>query len=137
VAQAAPVAPASFWSDPTEGVPIFDVHRAQSESGLFFTFETFSTDVSSVPREGDTLYLQSHWLPSAMQAALDTSATWKYSAYPDNGEHAHCEFTWETISSYSVVKAGYYSEKYGWITERAYFDFIVNDIYRLRTSLDA
>lgn len=67
-----------------------------------------------------------------MRAALDLGADWKRLAYPDDGTHEHCLFTWTTISSYEGERAGYFSPKHGWITDRSYAEFIVRDIYRLR-----
>ena len=132
-----PVAPAGLWSDATKGTALFDVHRVQSRNGLVFVFETFGSEIENAPKEGATVFLQSHWLPSAMTAALDVTAVWEHRVYPDDGEHDHCAFTWETISSYTEVRAGYWCKEHGWVTEQAYFDFIENDTYRLRSHRDA
>jgi hypothetical protein len=70
-----------------------------------------------------------------MRAALDQTAIWERRVYPGEvGDHDHCLFTWETISSYAGAKEGYWTEKYGWITTQAYEDFIIKDIYHLRAS---
>jgi hypothetical protein len=130
-----PVAPASLWSHPTQGNSAYDLHRIHSRNESSFVFETFDIEKREPPKQGDTLYLQSHWLPEAMKAALDRMAIWEHRMYPGEvGDHHHCLFTWETISSYSGAKDGYWAERYGWITTQAYEDFIVNDIYHLRAS---
>lgn len=72
-----------------------------------------------------------------MKAALDTAAVWDYRVYPDDGNHDHCVFTWETISKSTEVKDGYWCEPYGWIAKQAYDDFIVRDVYHLRETIDA
>ena len=87
-----------------------------------------------MPRPGDVLFYRAWWVPKAMDAALDKEAKWTRKNYPDNGDHDHCLFTWETISAYEGSREGYWSEKYGWITVKAYDDVIANDLYRLRAS---
>jgi hypothetical protein len=128
-----PVAPGSLWSHPTKGSSLFNVHRVWARDQLSFVFETFGAEADNPPEQGSIVYFQSHWLPLAMEAVLDTSVSWERRVYPDNGDHDHCTFTWETIASYAENKSGYWSKKYHWITERAYRDFIINDIYHLRS----
>lgn len=67
-----------------------------------------------------------------MKAALDTGAIWQHRKYPDDGNHDHCLFSWETIAAYGETNTGYWCREHGWITEKAYEDFIRDDIYRLR-----
>jgi hypothetical protein len=130
-----PVAPASLWSHPTQGYSAYDLHHVHSRSESSYVFETFDIETRNPTKIGETLYLQSHWLPEAMRAALDQKAIWHLRVYPGEVEdHHHCLFTWETISSYSGAKEGYWAVQYGWITTQAYEDFIVNDIYHIRAS---
>jgi hypothetical protein len=67
-----------------------------------------------------------------MEAALNRNVLWEHREYPDDGNHDHCLFTWETIAAYAETRSGYWSREYGWITKSAYDDFIRDDIYRLR-----
>jgi hypothetical protein len=67
-----------------------------------------------------------------MEAALDAATVWEHREYPDDGSHDHCLFTWETIAAYAENRVGWYSEKHGWVTAKAYQDFIANDVYHLR-----
>ncbi len=127
-----PIAPASLWSHPIEGASMYDLHRVAGRSESTTTFETFRIEKRPPPLVGTTLYLQSHWLPEAMEAATDRKATWEHRVHPDDGDHHHCLFTWEAISSYGSTKDGYWSDQYGWITTQAYLDFILNDVYQLR-----
>lgn len=52
-----PVAPASLWSHPTEGISIYDLHRIYKRNELAYVFETFSFETRNPPTEGSTLYL--------------------------------------------------------------------------------
>ena len=72
-----------------------------------------------------------------MAAALDIDAVWIRKEYPDDGTHEHCIFTWETMSAYSGVSTGWWSQEHGWVTDAAYENHIKNDIYRLRGRSDA
>ena len=126
-----PVAPAGLYTDPSSGEERFQLHRVAQREGLVYTFETFHRP-QPLPREGEVFFYRGWWLQEAMDAALDMSANWVRKNYPDNGDHAHCLFTWETIASYADCSEGYFSEKYGWITVEAYNKFINGDIYHLR-----
>jgi hypothetical protein len=126
-----PVAPGAFYDKQGSGEEVFPVHRVSKRDGLTLTFETFDSG-RKLPPVGRALFYRGWWVRAAMDAALDVRCEWKRLAYPDNGSHDHCLFTWETISASTGERLGYFSEKYGWITEKAYMDFIVRDVFRLR-----
>jgi hypothetical protein len=125
------VAPGALYDKPGSADPVFLVHRVSKQDGLVYTFETFDAGMK-LPPVGRKFYYRGWWVRAAMLAALDASALWKRSAYPDNGSHDHCLFTWEAIGASEPHKVAYFSETHGWITEQAYVDFIVRDIYHLR-----
>lgn len=131
-----PLAPAGLYTDPKSASERYALHRAVAQQGQLATFETYGPQSRPLPRPGDVLFYRPWWVPEAMDAALDTTASWIRKRYPDNGDHDHCLFTWETISSYEGNREGYWSEKYGWITVEAYENFIAKDIYRLRSRND-
>jgi len=128
-----PLAPAGLYSKSMSGQAQFQLHKLISHEGELLRFETYGEPPASLPTPGQVLFYRPWWMPKALQAVLDVDAKWTRKNYPENGEHSHCLFTWETISSYSGEQEGYWSEKYGWTTVTAYEDFIAKDIYRLRT----
>src|SRR5258706_11406480 len=127
-----PLAPAGLYSKPMSGQKQFQLHKVSHE-GELFRFETYGEPTAPLPTPGQIFFYRPWWMPKALQAVRDIDAKWIRKNYPDNGEHNHCLFTWETISSYAGEREAYWSEKYGWITVKAYEDFIAKDIYRLRT----
>ncbi|MEE9346084.1 MAG: hypothetical protein V3U88_10810 [Methylococcales bacterium] len=132
----APITPAGLYINPKKGSERYQLHKVIKIEGSVYTFETFDS-CHPIPKQGDEYSYRGWWLPEAMDAALDTSEKWEKRKYPDNGNHEHCLFSWETIASYAECSEGYYSEKYGWITCESYNDFIVGDIYRLRSEIHA
>lgn len=126
-----PIAPGGLYTAPHLGQESFAVHRVVACSGDEVTFESFGERGGEPPSAGATFFYRGWWVEAAMAAVLDTSATWERRTYPDDGNHDHCLFTWETIASYAAEKSGYWSERHGCVTEQAYTDFILNDIYRL------
>ncbi len=126
-----PVAPAGLYIDPKSGSEQFQLHRVVDVDGLKYTFETFSR-THPLPKVGEAFSYRGWWLPEAMEAALDINEKWEKRKYPDNGNHEHCLFSWETIASYADSNDGYFSEKYGWVTCESYENFIERDIYKLR-----
>ena len=130
-----PIAPAALYVDPKSGNEQFQLHRLFAVSDNTLTFETFNS-THSLPPVGDTYSFRSWWVKRAMDAALDTATTWRREQYPDDGTHQHCLFTWAAIEAKSENPVAYHS-KYGWVTVRAYENFIRDDIYRIRESCDA
>ena len=126
-----PVAPAGLYVDPKTGNEQFQLHRVVSNNGLVYTFDTFRSTHPS-PKVGDVFSYRGWWLPEAMEAALDQNEKWMKKKYPDNGNHDHCLFTWDTIASYAENSEGYFSEKYGWITSESFEKYIHGDVYHLR-----
>ena len=126
-----PVAPGALYDRPDSADAQFLVHKLVEQSGLIYTFETFERGVKPPP-VGRQFYYRGWWVRAAMQAALDVSARWERKAYPDNGSHDHCLFSWEAIGANEPHKVAYFSEVHGWITEQAYVDFIARDFYFLR-----
>lgn len=127
-----PVAPGGLYTECDASSASFVVHRAIASQGEEVTFETFGVESQCLPPVGASFFFRAWWIRPAMDTALDTAAVWDHRTYPDNGDHHHCLFTWETIAAHAEQKAGWWSAKYGWITEKAYQDFIVNDRYHLR-----
>jgi len=130
-----PIAPAALYIDPASGNERFQLHRVVDISDHDLTFETFKSS-HEVPKVGEVYSFRSWWVKHAMEAALDTKMEWQREVYPDDGTHEHCLFTWAAIEPRSQNPEGYHS-KYGWITVKAYEDFIRDDIYRIRESCDA
>lgn len=126
-----PVAPGALYDKPGSADAAFLVRRVSKKDELVYTFETFDTELKPPP-VGRHFFYRGWWVRAAMKAALDASARWQRKAYPENGSHDHCLFTWEGIGAQEPNKVAYFSEAHGWITERAYVDFIVRDIYHLR-----
>lgn len=126
-----PVAPAGLYIDPMSGNATFELHRVIGVDALVFTFETFSR-THALPGVGDIFSYRGWWMPAAMEAALDTGEAWERKSYPDDGDHDHCLFTWESIASYTDHDEGYFSSKYGWITCESFDQFISGGLYRLR-----
>ena len=133
----APIAPTALHRIAASKEPcLFELHRLVRECGLICSFETYGENLAP-PATGTTYVLRSWWNTEAMDAALDVRATWISRAYPNDGTHAHCIFTWETISTYCGESTGWWSEDHGWITSAAYRDHIEHDIYKLRHKTDA
>ena len=132
-----PIAPGGLYGERNSGSEVFVVHRVIDRQGDVITFETFGIEGERLPSVGASFFFRGWWLPAAMKAALDTEAPWEHRRYPDNGDHDHCLFNWETIAAYAEQKAGWWSAKHGWVSEKAYQDFIANDVYHLRESHDA
>ena len=126
-----PVAPGAFYEKPASAEDVFRVHRVADRVGLVFTFETFGTDLPLLP-SGRSLFYRGWWTKAAMRAALDVNCNWERMAYPNDGTHEHCLFTWAAIAADEGERVGYFSKTHGWVAERAYMDFVVRDIYRLR-----
>src|SRR5262249_42486468 len=124
-----PIAPASI-TKAESSAPIFIFHQLVARSGAELTFETYDSEYP-LPTVGAIYDFCSNFSLEHMDAARDTKAIWRRSVYPDDGSHAHCVLTWETISAYSGQQEGYQSE-HGWITVEAYHKFIEQDRYRLR-----
>ena len=126
-----PIAPAGLYIDPKTGDEQFQLHRVSDREGLVITFDTFNR-THPLPRVGAVFSYRGWWNPEAMEAALDVGEKWDKRKYPDNGDHEHCIFSWETIAFYAECNEAYFSEKYGWITCDSYKKFIEGDIYHLR-----
>jgi hypothetical protein len=126
-----PVAPGALYDQPGSSDAQFLVHKLVKQDGLLHTFETFE-EGSKPPPVGQQFYYRGWWVRAAMRAALDASTHWERKVYPDNGSHDHCLFSWEAIGAGESHNMAYFSEVHGWITEQAYEDFIVRDIYHLR-----
>ncbi|MFT3996870.1 MAG: hypothetical protein QM667_05645 [Asticcacaulis sp.] len=112
--------------------PFCDLHRVIEKVGRRVVFERFDSLDSRVPEIGKTYFYRGYWTPEFLDAAMDTDSEWALKDYPDNGDHDHSLFTWETIAAYADHKQGYFNERYGWVTIEAYTQFIQGDLYRLR-----
>jgi len=110
---------------------VFPFHQLVGREGPRLVFETYQSELM-IPVGGSTHFFCSWWTPQAMDAVRDKSAQWELLAYPDNGDHNHCLLTWETISAYTSEREGYHS-RHGWITLKAYHDFIEQDLLRVRS----
>ena len=126
-----PVAPAGLYVDPNSGQESFQLHKVVGQDGLVFHFETYHS-THSLPSVGRLFAYRGWWTQDAMNAVLDTNAKWEHRTYPDDGTHEHCLITCEAIGS-EYARAGWWSSAHGWIAEAAHRQFIVEDIYRLRT----
>ena len=126
-----PIAPAGLYIDPKTGTEQFQLHKHIDKKAQIHTFETYRS-THPLPKIGSVYSYRGWWLQKAMDAALDEKETWEKVIYPDNGNHEHCLFSWETIASYVENNEAYHSNKYGWISCESYLNFIKNDIYRLR-----
>jgi hypothetical protein len=126
-----PIAPAALYVNPRSGSEQFQLHKLVSVSDLKLEFQTFAS-THPLPQVGAAFSFRSWWTTDAMEAALDVGAKWTRRTYPDDGTHQHCLFTWESIEANAEHPEGYYSEEHGWISVRAYEDFIRDDIYRVR-----
>ena len=126
-----PIAPGALYERPASGDEFFPLHRIVHRDGWTLTFETFSYG-GLLPQTGKDFFYRAWWLPAAMSAALDRKADWRREAYPDDRTHEHCPFTYDTISAYTGQCVGYNCPEHGWITERAYREYIAGDIFRLR-----
>jgi len=132
-----PVAPGALYACPGSGEPVAEMHRLVKASGLHLTFRTYDVAAPEGLIRGGKYFYRGWWLPEAMNAASDLEAEWVHMRYPNDGSHEHCVFTWETISSYSGERFGYFAERHGWITESAHREVIVRDRYHLRVCRDA
>jgi hypothetical protein len=126
-----PVAPADLRNIDTQR-SVFPFHQLVGHKEHELTFETYETPYT-LPKVGGRYEFCSWWTPEAMDALRDLTAEWKPLAYPDNHDHDHCLFTYETISNYKGEKQGYSSD-HGWITIQAYREFIEQDILRVRSN---
>jgi hypothetical protein len=131
-----PVAPASLRNTEadllrpgTDGC-LFELHQLIAREGTRLVFETYLA-TQSLPSVGGEYSFGSWWNHWAMDAVRDLSANWKRFIYPENGNHDHCLFTWETISSTTGQLEGYHSQ-HGWITLASYEEYIERDRFRIR-----
>jgi hypothetical protein len=132
-----PIAPGGLYKSPKCSTESVAVHRVASVNGENITFELFSTNTSELPAVGSTFFYRGWWVRAAMDAVLDADATWELRAYPDDGSHDHCLFTWETISANTECRVAYWSDTHGWATEQAYKQFVRGDPLHLREPRDA
>jgi hypothetical protein len=84
---------------------------------------------------GQTYGFQSMWTPLAFDAVTNLTATWAWTAYPDDGTDEHCLVTFRTISAAGPEKGGYFNEEYGWLSQEAYSECIVRDVYGIRSRI--
>lgn len=112
--------------------PVCELHRMGEKVGRRVVFERFDALDSREPEIGRTYFYRGYWIPEFLDAAMDTEAVWSLRDYPDNGDHDHSLFTWDTIAAYADNKQGYFNERHGWVTVEAYAQFIKGDLYRLR-----
>ena len=133
LAPMAPIAPGALYAEPKSGNEQFQLHKLIRVDGRTLTFQTLNS-AHSLPKVGERYFFRSWWVKPAMEAALDTDAIWMRQVYPDDGTHQHCLFSWEAIEANSANAEGYWSQKHGWITVRAYENFIRDDIYRIRAN---
>ena len=122
-----PLAPAGLYREPGSNQAAVELHRVCMREGDLVTFETLGAHHRSASLVGSIFHYRAWWLPAAMQAVLDQDEVWQYRTYPDDGDHHHCLFSWETIAAYAKTRDGYWSRKYGWITIKSYQDFIRDD----------
>jgi hypothetical protein len=109
---------------------VFPFHQLVAREKARLTFETYETQYVHPNVNAEYEFL-SNWLPDAMDAVRDLDTNWVYGVYPDNNDHDHCLLTYMTISAKNNHKSGYCS-KYGWVTVKAYKDFIEKDQLRVR-----
>jgi hypothetical protein len=125
-----PLAPGALYLLDNPEKKIIELHRLKAARGTVLTYETYD-HVGDVPNLGAEYICQVWWTPNQLEAVKDTSRSWTYEKYPDNGDHDHCLLTWETIAADAQHKAGYRSGK-DWITEEAHKTYIVEDKLRVR-----
>jgi len=102
-------------------------------SGPAWTFEAANGPLQIAPEE--VFGYQGMWTPAALDAVTDLSATWTRTQYPGDGSHEHCLVTFVTISSYQGEPVGYFCTSHGWLSERAYEEHILGDLYKIRARL--
>jgi hypothetical protein len=129
-----PVAPGGLYHAANDEAESFLLHRVAARDGTAISFETFDAADRPLPPAGTRCFYRAWWTPDAMAAALDRETTWCLRRYPSYaGTHAHCLFTWTTLSTEpGHVNHGYWSSRHGWVVERAWRDYIRGDVYRLR-----
>jgi len=125
---AAPLAPASVWSDAPEPTLIIELHRVLTASEASATFESYEIS-ASVPAIGGPYSFFSWATPDQLDGVTDTALDWQPRKY-DGSDHDHCLLTWDKIlpgdDAYVSAPEGL------WITVPAYERFIRDDQLRLR-----
>ena len=126
---AGPVAPAGLYFDPRSGTCDFALHRVTYRDGLRFAFETFGHN-ESLPMDHCKLRYRGWWLQEAMDAILDANAVWHRKSLCEVDSDESCLFSWEPVRRASSGFA--WVSVYGWCTEAAHSDHVIDDIWGLR-----
>ena len=124
-----PIAPADLRETEPYRL-VFPFHQLVAREGCVLVFETYAA-VEALPVVGSSHSFGSWLSRAAFDALLDLSAVWSLADYPDDGDHDHCLFSWEAISSYGDHPRAYHSD-HGWVTIAAYREYIEDDILRIR-----
>jgi hypothetical protein len=126
-----PLAPGSLFDLDAPNREVLPLHRLLEQSNSTLVFETYE-HAGPLPELGRRYIYGSWWTPDALDAVLDQQAVWVRERYPDDGTHAHCLLTWETIAAYGEYQREGYHSEHGWVTVAAYATYLEQDLLRLR-----
>jgi hypothetical protein len=128
----APLAPGNLYVNENNRASVAELHRLVARSGRNVTFERFDLYDQKCPVVGETYCYQGWWMPEFMDAVMDEAASWELRDYPDNCDHDHLLFSYDTIAAYAHITRGYFNTDYGWATIPDWEAYIRDDIYQLR-----
>ena len=123
-----PIAPADLRRPKThEG--LWEFHQLVERDGPRLVFETYRP-VQAPPEPGGAYVFCSWWIPDAMDAVRDLSATWERLSYLGRDDCVWCPLTYDRMDE----QAEGYQSGHGWITVAGYREFIEEDRLRVRTN---
>ena len=123
-----PIAPGDLRR-PKSHEQLWELHQLIGRDGSHLVFETYRP-TQTAPKPGEAYIFCSWWIPDAMNAVRDLSATWERLPYLGRHDCVWCPLTYEDMGQ---LGEGYRSV-HGWITIAAYRQFIEEDRLRIRTN---
>jgi hypothetical protein len=125
------LAPSALYDTRSERIEVAQFHRYLESIGERHTFQTLHGVTIPDSCIGQRYVFRPWHDQSELDIIADPSRTWTLRRYPDNGDHAHCLVSWETIAAFSDHKSGYESEGV-WLTESGYKKYLIDDYYKIR-----
>jgi hypothetical protein len=122
-----PIAPADLRRPDTHE-SLWHLHQLIAREGPHLVFESYQQTFTPLQLGGPYEFC-SWWLPEALDAVRDLSATWERLPYLNRDYCERCLLTYETMDEQGEG----YRSSYGWITVAAYHEFIEEDRLRVRT----
>jgi hypothetical protein len=126
-----PLAPAGLYDVETQRAEALQLHKLIRSEANTHIFRTYRTQTPTDALLGRSFVFRPWWTSKSFALVAEPSTEWRYSVYPNDGTHAHCELTYLGIGADEDDKDGYFLGEL-WVTRAAYQQYIRDDIFHCR-----